>query len=207
MTRSAIKRWVGACLLGSALATGCSHYWGEVDDPPAHMARPVTRPTTDRPIVAQRRVEEPRPQAPKNEPTPEIVPSTAAEGPDSVKAPSITQTAFDSSKLSPAGEPGSMRKSFVDITAHPYFSHTDDYRCLHGQLQHSRITKSWRLRYASVDEADPYGGSVTLTDESRLSGFRDGDFIRVHGRFVSSEERGIAPAYLIDTIQPIDKRE
>ena len=102
-------------------------------------------------------------------------------------------------------EPNPVRKSFVDITAQPGFNHSDDYSSLNGQLQHSR--KGWRLRYASVDEADAYGGSVTLTDESRLDGYHDGDFVRAHGRIADPEQKGIAPAYLVDSIHATDKRD
>jgi hypothetical protein len=97
-----------------------------------------------------------------------------------------------------------VRKAFVDITAQPGFSHAEDYSWLSGQLQRSR--KGWRLRYASVDQVDVYGGSVTLRDESRLSGMNDGDLVRVHGRLLNPEDRGIAPAYEVMSVQAIEKR-
>jgi hypothetical protein len=134
-----------------------------------------------------------------------MLPTVVAEDKNPAQDASLTQTAFDGSKASPLGEAAAVRKSFVDLTAHPCFNHTADYSCLTGQLQHSRISKSWRLRYASVDEVDPYGGSVTLTENVQLPGLKDGDLVRVHGHMVNPDDRGIAPPYQVDSIQPFDK--
>src|SRR5262249_16945592 len=112
---------------------------------------------------------------------------------------------LDSSNPGSVGEPDSVRKASIDNTAHPCFNHTEDYRSLTGQLQHSHITKTWRLRYASVDKVDPYGGSVTLTDDAQLSGLKDGDLVRAHGRLMNPEAKGIAPLFAIESIQSIDK--
>jgi hypothetical protein len=220
MKRNAIKRWVGACLFGSALATGCSQTGSRVDDRPPYVAQPYTPSKIDRPVMAQRRVETlptnlPAPvvaerkveefQAPMNLPAPDALPAAAAEKKDTMKDASVLQTALDSSRMNLYPEPGSVRKAFVDVTAQPGFNHTEDYGCLSGQLQHSH--KGWRLRYASVDEVDLYGGSVTLTDESRLSGVKDGDLVRVHGRLQNPDDKGIAPRYEVTSIQAIEKRE
>ena len=217
MKRDAMKRWVGGCLLGSALATGCSQTGSRVDDRPPLVAYPNVPSKFDRPVMAQRGVDtlptqlpmNPQPpvvaqhkveeyQAPMNLPAPESLPAAAA------KDASILQTALDSSKPSLVPEPGAVRKAFVDITAQPGFSHAEDYSWLSGQLQRSR--KGWRLRYASVDEVDIYGGSVTLKDESRLAAMNDGDLVRVHGRLLNPEDRAIAPPYEVMSIQAIEKR-
>ena len=60
MERHAIRRCLGACLLGSALATGCSQTGSRVEDPPPWVAHPYGRPTVYRPAVAQRPVEQPQ---------------------------------------------------------------------------------------------------------------------------------------------------
>ena len=207
MERNAIGRCLGACLLGCALATGCSQTGSRVEEPPPWVAHPYGRPTVYRPAVAQRSVEQPPAPAPKTLPPPETIAPAAAEAKQPAKDTSITQTALEASKPPLVGDPGSPRKSFVDATAQPCFSHNDDYSCLSGQLQHSRITKGWRLRYASVDEVDPYGGSVTLSDEARLSEMKDGDLVRVHGHLASPEDRRIAPPYQLESIEPIEKKE
>jgi hypothetical protein len=105
------------------------------------------------------------------------------------------------------GEEPPQRKSFTDISAHSSFAHAPDYTWLSGEVEYSRIGKGWRLRYASVDEEDPYGGSVTLTEHTLLHGLKDGQIVRVQGRLSSSTAKGTAPPYLIDSLQPIGPSE
>jgi len=207
MTRNAIKRCMGACLLGSALATGCSQVRSWVNDLSSEVALPLARHGSDMPVVAQRKVEESQAQLSQNMPAPATLPPVTLEQKATVNDASINQSALDSSKPSLVGELASVRKPFADLTAHPCFNHAEDYTCLSGQLQHSHISKSWRLRYAPLDEVERYGGSVTLIDDVKLSGLKDGDLVRLHGCLVNPEERGIAPPYEIKSIQPIDKRE
>jgi hypothetical protein len=207
MERNAIKRWVGACLLGSAVTTGCSQVGSRVQDPAPRVASSYAPPRIGGAVIAQRKVEESPAQVVQSLPPPDTLPLMASEDKNTVQDPSTTQASSDSSNPGLVGEPDSVRKALVDITAHRCFNHTEDYQSLTGQLQHSHITKAWRLRYASVDEVDPYGGSVTLTDDARLSERNDGDFVRVHGRLMNPEARGIAPLFAIDSIQSIDKKE
>jgi hypothetical protein len=58
-----------------------------------------------------------------------------------------------------------------------------------------------------VDEVDPYGGSVSLIEDAKLSGLKDGDMVRVHGRFFNRDESGISPKYQVDSIQLSDKNQ
>ena len=80
------------------------------------------------------------------------------------------------------GEPAPARKSYVDITASSCFNHSPDYSTISGQLTLSRATNTWRLRYLSVDEADAYGGSVTLTGDSEQAGSAQGWAVCQSGR-------------------------
>jgi len=102
------------------------------------------------------------------------------------------------------GEEAPQRKSFTDISAHSSFGHAPDYSWLSGEVQYSRISKGWRLRYASVDEDDPYGGSVTLVEQPLPRGLKDGQFVRVQGHLDSPGAKGISPPYQIDSVQPIE---
>jgi hypothetical protein len=106
-----------------------------------------------------------------------------------------------------APEADAPRRSFVDTTAHPCFGHAADYSWVSGQVQILRLSKGPRLRYASIDEADPYGGSVTLVEDSRLAGLSDGQYVRVSGHLLNPEVSAIAPPYRIDSIQPIEKHD
>src|SRR5262249_29636475 len=44
----------------------------------------------------------------------------------------------------------------------PGYGHAEDYTWLSGQVEQWGHNKIYRLRYASVDETDAHGGSVTL---------------------------------------------
>lgn len=110
------------------------------------------------------------------------------------------------SSTSPRLEPA-PRRAFVDITAHSCFAHAQDYGWLSGQLQHLRTKECWRLRYASVDEDDPYGGSVTLVDSNGLlSSCQDGQYVRISGRLLNAADRSIAPEYKVDSLQVLDMK-
>jgi hypothetical protein len=80
------------------------------------------------------------------------------------------------------------------------FGHAPDYSWLCGQVQQTH--KGWRLRYASISESDSYGGSVTLTDDARLSQLKDGEIVRVQGHLQSPDDHVIAPVYVIHGFQP-----
>jgi len=103
------------------------------------------------------------------------------------------------------GESAPRRKSFIDITASPCFGHALDYSWLRGQIEYSRILGTWRLRYASVDEADRFAGSVTLVENTHVGYLRDGEYVRVEGHLVDPTATGSAPPYKIQSFKAIDK--
>jgi hypothetical protein len=97
------------------------------------------------------------------------------------------------------------RKSAPLLPAKTTSSHAEDYSWLSGQLQYSPFHKTWRLRYAGLDEVDPYGGSVTLAEDARLAGMKDGQHVRVEGRLVTPSATGIAPSYEMTSIRVVEK--
>jgi hypothetical protein len=206
MTRTTIKRWMGACLFGSALVFGCSQFRTGVSDSAPMTAHPVVRPPLDRTAIAQPAMAFPQPQPANLGPWPPTLPPVAPTAANRVKQTPIAQAGFDSRKPGLVDQPGAAPKAAVDTAAHPGFSHSADYTELTGQIQHSLITKGWRLRYAAVDEVDPYGGSVTLLEDPRLSTVKDGDLVHVHGRLLNHVDRAIAPPYEVDSVEPIDKK-
>jgi hypothetical protein len=103
----------------------------------------------------------------------------------------------------PRGEAAPRRKSYVDLTASPCFGHATDYSWLRGQAEYSRIRHGWRLRYASVDEVDRYGGSVTLIENRDLERVKDGQYITVHGHVSSTGEDGATAAYRVDSFEVV----
>src|SRR5262249_14935442 len=102
------------------------------------------------------------------------------------------------------GESIPTRRAVTDITASPCFAKADDYSWLQGVVEYSRLSKSWRLRYASVDEVDKFGGSVTLTGDTLLDSLKDGQQLRVKGYLPNADARGIAPAYRVEALESIE---
>lgn len=104
----------------------------------------------------------------------------------------------------PRGETVSVRRSLVDVTASACCAHAKDYSWLCGQVEYSRLSNGWRLRFASVDETDPYGGSVILSGDSSLNTMKDGQYIRVQGHLCNPDETKIAPPYRVDSFEAIN---
>jgi hypothetical protein len=105
----------------------------------------------------------------------------------------------------PRAEPTASRKSFVDLTASPCFAHAPDYNWIIGQVEYSRIAKEWRLRYASVDETDRFGGRVVLIENHHVTLLHDGQYVHVRGHLVDPEVPTGAPAnYRIESFRTIE---
>jgi hypothetical protein len=79
------------------------------------------------------------------------------------------------------------------------FGHAPDYAWLRGEVE--RSLRGVRLRYAPVDEADPYGGSVTLVSSPLVDGLRDGQSVRVRGQFLNPEQHTPAPPYRVVSVE------
>lgn len=97
------------------------------------------------------------------------------------------------------------RRSFADITAKPEFGHASDYTWLTGELSYIPQKDQWRLRFASIDEEDQYGGSVTLDAHAEMQGYQSGQLVRVEGTVIDRDSREIAPKYRVKEITPLKK--
>lgn len=105
------------------------------------------------------------------------------------------------------GESIPARRVFHDITASPCFAKAEDYSWLQGQVEYTRLSKSWRLRYASVDEEDRFGGSVTLTGDTVLDSLKDGEYVRIRGYLPNPDARGSAPTYRVEAIEAVESSQ
>jgi hypothetical protein len=95
------------------------------------------------------------------------------------------------------------RRTFRDITADPCFDHAPDYSSVTGELRFSAITKTWTVRYASVEEDDKYGGSVTLSEMGPMDHFKSGQHVHVEGIIADPNSHEVSPRYRVRTIGPV----
>jgi hypothetical protein len=102
----------------------------------------------------------------------------------------------------PCSETEPVRRSYTDVTAAPCFAHARDYTWLCGRVEYSRLSKGWRLRYASVEEADRFGGSVTLVPDPKLDALKEGQYVRVAGH-LAGEAAGLSPQYEVESVTPV----
>ncbi|HZY88119.1 MAG TPA: hypothetical protein VFE78_25010 [Gemmataceae bacterium] len=114
--------------------------------------------------------------------------------------PVIRTGPVEGRSLFPRNEPPPPRRSFADVTADACFAHAKDYGWLRGRVEYSRLSKGWRLRYASVDEDDRFGGSVTLADGSQVRALKDGDLIEVRGRLADPGADAASPLYQVESL-------
>lgn len=186
--RQSLCQWLLFGALGCALTVGCNQ--GQRRQEYA-AARPAYTMTVV-PVYPE------KPAAP--------APAPVAVAPAPAPKPELETLPPPPKEIQPAtfkdNEPV-KRRSFADITAKPGMAHAADYSWLVGELQFVHVRKAWRLRYASVDEEDRYGGSVTLTEMGTMDNFTSGQMIRVEGQLMDPESREPSPAYRVRTIQSV----
>jgi len=195
------KNWLGAGLVAPAVALGCSstgkhHQDGgctnctasavNLQAPPAYTvaaAMPrnvVTHPTSPEVFTYTK--------------PPEVNHEMAIKSPEQSKSPVAPQ------KIVASGTP-------APYTGAGYY-HSADYGTLVGELHYNPRQNTWRLRYASVDEEDRYGGSVTLHNVGReMVDFKTGQYVRIEGAVVDKDSREVSPKYTVRDILPAGPRQ
>jgi hypothetical protein len=173
---------LAGCLAGGVLVLGCSH-----DQRPALYKAPQAAIVTPAAPVAAAVETPPAPVTPIAQP---VVKQ---------ESPAIQPVKFR------VGEDAVPRRSYADITAKPCYAHDAAYHVLSGELQFVHVRNAWRLRYASVDEEDRYGGSVTLTEMGSMDGFANGQFVRVEGCLADPQSNEPSPAFRVRTIQRLSQ--
>jgi hypothetical protein len=101
----------------------------------------------------------------------------------------------------------SSRRSYVDLTVQPWFGHAADHSWLSGQVVYAHSSNTWRLHYASVDSADPYGGTVTLMPSDKLADLKDGQYVRVEGHLTKPNDKEPDSPYEVTAVKVIDKEK
>jgi hypothetical protein len=64
--------------------------------------------------------------------------------------------------------------------------------------------KTWRVRYAAVDQEDRYGGVVVLDGGAELNPLRDGMRVRVRGTLIPATDRTGSAHYRVQSLQILD---
>jgi hypothetical protein len=226
MLQPSLRKWLGASVLGSALMVGCSHskqctscsanrqvspgyvtmlptspYQAPVTyaqapvmpvQPPVQKAEAV--PTMLPPAM-------PPAQAPTPEPVAATAPAPVAQA-SAVEPSKSEKDAFPVSYSLTGGEEKPVaRRSYADITAKPCYAHAPDYSWVSGELQFVHSRNEWRVRYASVDEEDRYGGSLTLIEMGPMTDHKDGEYVRVSGQVTDGDSR--EPHYRVGSIEAL----
>jgi hypothetical protein len=208
MCPKTLRRWLGAGLLGLGAAAGCSHsttcaHCGNCPtcSAPAARAAPAAGSAYARPATAG-------PGYPTWGSQPAAAPTftySAATAPPETSgpaeaAPPVNTGPAEGRSPFPRAEAPPPRRSFADITAAGCFGHAPDYSWLRGRVEFSRLSKGWRLRYASVDEDDRFGGSVSLAEGIHLQSLKEGDLVEVRGRLADPGADGASPFYLVSSL-------
>jgi hypothetical protein len=93
------------------------------------------------------------------------------------------------------------RRLQVTPQAHLDHGHAPDYRWLVGRLQYVHVRDAWRLRFASAEDDDRHGGTVTLVETGPMIGFQTGQLVRIEGQLVDPSSRQPSPPYRVQSIQ------
>jgi hypothetical protein len=196
----------------AVLLAGCGHT--QHAEPQTCPCVCIATPSAHSNVVVQNPVRHP---APAYSPIPAVTPQMVIVPSDHLPAPASESTSAkpvegrESGVLSVDENPTITlkhvekvpRRSFADITAKPGFAHAQDYSWVAGELQFLHGRKVWRVRYASVEEEDRYGGGMTLIDAGPMTEFQDGQIVRVEGQVadVTSHDS----EYRVHHIQPLAK--
>ncbi|GIW82163.1 MAG: hypothetical protein KatS3mg105_3970 [Gemmatales bacterium] len=81
------------------------------------------------------------------------------------------------------------------------FGHGENYEWLVGRLYYLHVRQCWTLRYAPIDVADRYGGSVTLVGAGNMEHFKEGQRVYVTGYLLNPESKSPAPRFRVASIR------
>lgn len=176
---------------------------GGVTVPPQAMPTTITPSTT--PSVPATPAEMPRGTL---APMPSELPRTSS-------LPQRNETSLQVSTESitrPTNLPVDAPKPVPPSTATPTSSVTrektgraSDYSWMVGRLEHSKNKQTWRVRYASHEVEDDFGGSVTLVGaDDVLERYADGDLVKVDGQLLDPEQKTSAPPYRVRGVRKLN---
>jgi hypothetical protein len=201
MRRSWLRLCVGSSFIGAALVMGCGHARHckscESAKANSHLTAIASAPGLQ-PVPSGSNY--------ASVPQPTVVETKIVEAP---KAPEpVDENAIEQARLSNViPEPAEKvhRRTYADISADPCFAHAPDYSSVTGELYHAKRSDVWTVRYASTDEDDKYGGSVTLAEMGAMEGFESGQMVQVEGRMADPDSKEPCPKFQVQSIHPVKK--
>jgi len=211
MKRLLLRHWLGASLLGTVVLVGCNQAPRRTVQYTPRTPSMVMMPAPATPVATL-----PVP-APAPAPQPVVAPPTTLPPVvlEQEKKPLVEEkekVAVEEKPVLPAEyavpitggkEETIKRRTFNDITATSAFNHSSDYGSLTGELQYVHVRKTWCVRYASSDEEDRYGGKVTLIETGPMTGYSDGQIVRVEGQLSNADSHEPAPTFRVRSIQAV----
>jgi hypothetical protein len=204
-------RVVGTGFVGTALAMGCQHSRHCESCSGGASVAPLIPPTPITPIqkmpTSSSTYHELDHDPVVTNPMPVAEPVESVKMPeppasDAVKIQEIEQAAF-AREIADAKKTLKGRRTFHDITADPCFDHAADYSSVTGELYFEKDSKTWTVRYLSVDEDDRFGGKVTLADVGPMENLKSGQMVRVEGHMADPETHEACPAFKVQNIKPV----
>jgi hypothetical protein len=218
MKRNTLKRWIEACLVGSLVAGGCNRQEvplakndGGLVPPASALAQRDPKPATvkhsDSVLVATSYVapDQTREMSAKEKrPAAELPPVVFADPSTSLTMSMPAPKPLPAETMAAALPANLKAPAKVTVQDEPVagasrFGHALDYSWVCGEVQRTR--KGWHLRYAGVDETDTYGGSVMLSDDSRLVDLKEGEVFVVKGHLQSPDAHTSAPVYVVSDVK------
>ena len=162
-----------------------------VHEPPLAKANsiPIAAPENFLPEPKEERVPIPTPVIPRpiERPDVEIGASKPAGSPAPIKISESTR---------PIAKPSEPKRGPVTL------GQSDNFKVVTGQV--SLYRKTWRLRYAGVDQEDAYGGVLALEGGAELTKLRDGQTVRVRGTLIPPADRSGSASYRVTAIEMLD---
>lgn len=138
-------------------------------------------------------------ELPKSSTLPPKVETSFKVSPDTLTLPATVRTPAEVPPSKP--ETRVIKPAITTAT----LSHAADYSWLIGRLEYSKSKQTWRIRYASYEVEDTFGGSVTLVGaDDTLERYADGDLVKINGQLIDPELKTSAPPYRIIDVRKLN---
>jgi hypothetical protein len=226
MSRLKLREWLGTSVCAAVLMAGCSsaqrqpayssRTMGSVSMLPGYTpgmvfsTSPVESTASKPAVMASLPAPAPVAQPDMEKKVEQLPPATVTAAPAKEVEPIPTVAKSAEAETNPASyaipitggkDEFTRRRSYADITAKACFSHAPDYTWVQGELVYLHSHNCWRIRYASVDDDDKFGGGVNLVETGPMDNYKEGQCVRIEGR--PSDPENKESDYRVSSIQSL----